>query len=231
MALMTHMQRMSALLGGDEPDVTPVSFWYHFPPEQAHGQAAVDAHLQHLTRYDLDFLKIMNDNPYPSTLPSVDTHELLNLPVLAGTEEGFGKQLELIRALAAQLSGKILLATTLFNAWAVLRRLVATANVGKRHVPPTLHGGPTPADLTISELLAEDRSAVATALAVIAQSLANFARRCIEAGADGIFLSVREDWVNTEANGPGTYDEMLREADRKILDAAGADRFNPAFCL
>jgi uroporphyrinogen decarboxylase len=88
-------------------------------------------------------------------------------------------------------------------------------------------GGPaTPADARVSELLAEDRSAVAMALDAIAASLANFARRCIEAGADGVFLSVRDDWVNTEANGFDTYDEMVRTGDRRILEAAHGGRFN-----
>jgi uroporphyrinogen decarboxylase len=220
------MERMAAVLAGDKADHPPVSFWYHFPPARVHGQAAVDAHLEHLQRYDLDFLKVMNDNPYPLTLAKDDALELRSLPVLAGTEESFGRQLELIRALARELKGRVLMATTLFNAWAVLRRLLSAADKRGRHGPPTLHGGPTPVDLRISELLDEDRSAVATALAVIAESLANFARRCIEAGADGIFLSVRDDWVNTEVNGRATYNEMVRDGDQRILEAAGVGRFN-----
>ena len=53
------------MLGGAKPDRPPFSFWYHFLADQASGDAAVRAHLNHLHRYDLDFLKVMNDNPYP----------------------------------------------------------------------------------------------------------------------------------------------------------------------
>ncbi len=222
---MTHMGRVTAVLSGDRPDRPPVSFWYHFPPEAAGGQAAVDAHLEHLGRYDLDFLKVMNDSPYPISRDVTRAADLRDLPVLNGDEEGFGVQLELIRTLARELSGEVLIATTILNAWATLRRMVHSPR-GKRHGPPTLSGGPAPADSRISELLAEDRSVVARAIDAISTSLANFAGRCIETGADGIFLSVRDDWVNTPINGVGTYDEMVRAGDLRILSAANGARFN-----
>ena len=64
------------------------------------------------------------------------------------------------------------------------------------------------------------------ALDVIAASLANFAGHCLKAGADGIFLSVRDDWVDTEANGLNTYDELVRTGDGRILSAARGGHFN-----
>lgn len=41
-----------------------------------------------------------------------------------------------------------------------------------------------------------------------------------------MFLSVRDDWVNRPANGPDTYDELLRDIDLAILAAASAGTFN-----
>ena len=225
MSEMNSIERLSAVLAGCQPDLPPVSFWHHFPPDCQFGQRAVDAHLRHLSRYGLDFLKVMNDNRYPTILDIRAASDLRALPVLRGDEEGYLRQLDLIRALKAELSGKVLLATTMFNAWAVLRRLVYPPT-SDRHGPPTLGGPATPADHRVSELLAEDRTAVSTALEVIARSQANFARKCIEAGADGIFLSVRDDWVDTDAHGQGTYDEMVRAGDRQILDAAREGSFN-----
>ena len=78
----------------------------------------------------------------------------------------------------------------------------------------------------MAELVAEDRYAVAMALEVIAQSLANFARRCLRAGADGIFLSVRDDWGGAEISGENTYDELVRDGDKQILSVAGEGWFN-----
>ncbi len=185
----------------------------------------MNAHLQHLARYRLDFLKLMNDNRYPTARQIKAAADLCDLPVLRGDEEGYGRQLDLIRALATELSGKVLLTTTLFNAWAVLRRLV-TPKIADHHGPPTIGGPATSADMRLSELLSEDRKAVGTGLNAIATSQANFAKKCLEAGADGIFLSVRDDWVNTPAHGPDTYEEMVRGGDKRILGSACEARFN-----
>ena len=223
MVEMTPIERVSAVVHGEKPDRPPVSFWYHFAPGFHHGPAAAAAHLEHLHKYQLDFLKVMNDNPFPVRRDIRTADDLRDLPVLKGDEEGYGHQLELIRALAAELSGKVFLVTTLFNAWTLLRRVVTPHTTDKHH-PPVLGQGLTPADVRLCELLAEDRTAVGMALDAIATSQANFARRCVEMGADGVFLSVRDDWV--DANGRGTYDEMVRLGDGQILTAARGARLN-----
>jgi hypothetical protein len=64
----------------------------------------------------------------------------------------------------------------------------------------------------LSELLQEAPAAVSRGLEVIAESLANFVRYALQAGADGIFLSVRDDWVDTETNGVGVYDRLVSPA-------------------
>lgn len=225
MTAMNAMERMSAVLAGQQADHPPVSFWFHFPPACQSGSAAVDAHLEHLSRFRLDFLKIMNDNPYPTRRPIKSAADLRDLPVLLGDEDGYHHQLELIRTLAKELSGQVLLTTTLFHAWAILRRLV-TPRTSEVHHPPKLGGSVTPVDQRMSELLREDRTAVAMALDTIAASQANFAKRCVEAGADGVFLSVRDDWVDNEANGKGTYDEIVRIGDGQILTAVAGAKLN-----
>jgi len=225
MAQMTSMERVYAVLHGERPDRPPLSFWYHFPPDCVCGQTAVDAHLNHLARYELDFLKIMNDNPFPVEIAVERAWDLRDLPQLGGNEEGFQDQLDLVAALAAELKGKVPLVTTVFSPWSVLRKIVTPPATGVHH-PPRLDAQPAEADLRMNELLAEDRTVFVEALETIAQSLANFTRRCLHAGADGIFLSVREDRVNNEANGMQTYEEILRDCDRQILSVASEGSMN-----
>ncbi|MCH7592487.1 MAG: hypothetical protein IH989_06895 [Planctomycetes bacterium] len=225
MTTMTRIERMTAVLRGEQPDRTPVSYWYHFPPECHCGPPAVQAHLKHLERHQLDFLKIMNDNGYPTRREVRSADDLGDLPVLRGDEDAYASQLELIRSLASELKGKVLMITTLFNAWTLLRRVVTPRSSGTSR-PPTLGGPVNPVDHRLSELLVEDRGSVGMALDAIAASQANFAAKCIEAGADGIFLSVRDDWVDTEENGPDVYDQLVRTGDGQILSAARGARFN-----
>lgn len=64
---MNKIERVTAVVQGRRPDRPPVSFWHHFGPGKIAGPPAVEAHVRHVETYDLDLLKIMNDNGY-STL-------------------------------------------------------------------------------------------------------------------------------------------------------------------
>ncbi|MHC4704333.1 MAG: uroporphyrinogen decarboxylase family protein, partial [Planctomycetota bacterium] len=87
MTTMNAMERVRAVLAGEPPDRPPVSFWHHFEPGAVRGRPAVDAHLNHLERFDLDFLKIMNDNGYPPAEPVAQASDLRRLDVLSGLED------------------------------------------------------------------------------------------------------------------------------------------------
>jgi hypothetical protein len=80
--------------------------------------------------------------------------------------------------------------------------------------------------MLLSRLLREAPQGVARALEVITESLANFVQHALAAGADGVFLSVRDDWVDTPENGAGIYDWLVRPGDLKILAACAQGSFN-----
>ena len=223
--LMTKRERICCVLRGDRADRVPVSFWHHFPPEAMTGQPAVDAHLTTFERFDLDFLKIMNDHPYPRVGFDViaSTADLAKIRPMPGDGEGFAPQLDVIRKLRAAVGSDVLACTTSFNAWTTLRKL--TVPVSHKHSPPKMDGTDD-RDETLTRFLKEDRAAVRSALEAIGQSLANFAKACVDAGADGLFLSVRDDWVDRSANGEGTYAELVRPTDLAILDAVKGAPFN-----
>jgi uroporphyrinogen decarboxylase len=94
------------------------------------------------------------------------------------------------------------------------------------HGPPVLESTADPRDEAMSRLLAEAPKALARALEVVAESTANFVRRCLGAGAEGVYLSVRDDWVDVPPNGPGTYDRLVRPGDLRMLEAAAPGVFN-----
>lgn len=220
---MTKIERVLAVVNGQRPDRPPVSFWHHFGEDQRRGEAAVSIHLKFLDRHDLDFLKVMYDLGYPHPASIQSVRDLSELRVLNGDEGVFGEHLATIRALASELTGRVVLTTTIFNAWGTLRRLMTQG-------PYVPGAGTSPIDdpktVRVVKLASEDRAAVGTALRVIGESLANFARRCIEAGADGIFLSCRDDWVGPAVDGVDIYDEYIRPADHLIMSAAADGRFN-----
>jgi len=223
--MMTKRERVEAVIAGKRPDRTPVSFWYHFEPNQVGGQAALDAHLHHLERFDLDFLKVMNDHQFPrgdveTVQSAADLRKIKPLPGDAGD---FAGQLDLLRRLKERLGDDILTCTTIFNPWAVLRKYVEPPD--DMHGPPKMRGEDD-RDNAVTKLLKEDRPAVKAALAAIGETIAAFARECVAAGASGVFLSCRDDWVDRHQNGAGTYDEMVKPTDLAILEAASGAPFN-----
>lgn len=225
---MNKIERVTAVLQGRSPDRTPVSFWCHFAPGCAAGAKAVEAHVRHVETYDLDFLKIMDDNRYPRLgLPSgviTEAADLERLTVLRGDEDTFGRQLELVGQLARRYADQLRLATTIFNPWTTLRNL--TAPDPGAHGPPSLVKQVNPCETVMARFAREAPDALARALEVVAESTARFVRHCLAAGAHGIYMSVRDDWVDTAANGPGTYDRLARPGDLAVLAAASAGTFN-----
>ncbi len=220
---MNPVERIQCMLAGRPPDRPPLCFWHHFPANQVHGQAAIDAHLAHLEAFEPDFLKIMNDNGYPHEGPVASVTDLSSLPALRGDEPEFTRQLDLIADLARRVQGRVLMTTTVFNVWATLRRLVRPPTV---HRPPNLDGSGDPATAKIKEFLREDESAAKEALGLIANHLAEFASRCIQAGADGIYMSVRDDWLDRPDAAVRLYGELVRPHDLRILGAVAGAGFN-----
>ena len=175
---MTARQRVQAVLKGQMPDRPPVCFWHHFPANQVCGAAAVEAHVGHLRRYDLDFLKVMNDNGYPHAGRVEAVADLRSIVELRGDEEPFARQLELISALRREVGGEVPMVSTIFNPWAVLRHLVRPP-VG--HHPPEMEGAEDRPSQRIGQFLAEDFDAVKAALGNIGRGLAKFAKACLSA--------------------------------------------------
>lgn len=224
---MNKIERVKAVLAGRKPDRPPLSFWHHFPAGQAAGKAAFEAHVRHMEAYDLDFLKIMDDNRYPRTGLSGGVisgpADLERLRTLNGDEDSFARQLDLIRDLAKRFKGEFLMITTVFNTWSTLRGMILPQS--DHHGPPVIEQKSDPRDASIARLLREAPGAFEQALITIAKSLANFSRNCLEAGADGIFLSVREDWVDSEQN-PGAYQRLVQPGDLEILRSVKDADFN-----
>ncbi len=221
---MHRIERVLSVIDGRRPDRVPVSFWHHFAADEVSGPEAVAAHLEHVERYDLDFLKIMNDNQYPHADRLHSVADLSRLQVLRGDEVGFARQLGLIADLKRELGDRMLMSTTVFNAWTILRKLTRPPKT--HHNPPSLARTADPASQMLLGFYQEDPAALQGAIETISTSLANFTRRCLEAGADGIFLSVRDDWLADDHDGAGRYDELLRRSDQTILAAAAEGRLN-----
>lgn len=167
---MNKIERVRAALAGQTPDRVPASFWFHFPEAQAHGQAAVQAHLDFYRQANLDFLKIMNEHPYRVQSEIINPADWRRIKPAPLSSAFYQSQLDEIKAITDALGGECLTTTTIFNPFSSGNHCS-----GKK----------------VTEHLKMDPASVHIGLATIADSLAEFALACLEAGADGIYFSAQ----------------------------------------
>ena len=169
---MNKLERVRAALAGEAVDRVPASFWFHFTPDKAHGEASVQAHLDFYRQSNIDFLKVMNEHLYRADEVAIKTpadwRQVRPAPLSVDFYQG---QLDEIKRLVDELGDECLITSTIFGPF-------ASGNyAGNRLVTDHLKADPEP---------------VSQGLAAIAESLAEFAVACIdEAGASGIYYSAQ----------------------------------------
>ncbi len=196
---MNRLERFRAAIAGEPVDRPPFTVWYHFGLQHTSAEDTARAHLGFLDAYDLDWLKVMNDYPYPMPdgVETLDDPRLLSRVVpLDPARTPLAEQLRVIEILSRALAGTAVFVDTLFDAWNTLRR-----NVVKGAIARFMRDAP-------DELL--------RALAAVNDTLIRYARASLERGAGGIFLSATpsEEYVS-----PEQYERFVRPFDLALLDA------------
>jgi uroporphyrinogen decarboxylase len=167
---MNKVERVRAALAGEAVDRVPASFWFHFEPEVQHGDASVQAHLEYYRQSGVDFIKVMNEHPYQANVPikaPSDWRRVRPAPLSAPFYQG---QLDEVKRIVDALGGECLAITTLFCPYA---------------------SGNHASDRLVTEHLKADPEAVSQGLGAIAESLAEFAAACVDAGASGIYYAAQ----------------------------------------
>ena len=207
---MDRFERVRQALQSGTVDHVPSSFWFHFPEDQVAGHAMAQAHLAYYRQAGQDFLKVMNDNGY--ALEGVDTiksptdwGKLRPAPL---NSRPFQAQLDGLKEILDTVGGEVPVITTIFNPF-------GTA-VFNRSGVLDYHGDPDFARFMMD--LRSAPAAVESGLMAIADSLAVFARACIEAGAAGLFFSS----IGGERRRftPLEFERWIKPGDLAILQAA-----------
>ena len=123
---MNKIDRVTRALKGEEVDRPPFSFWYHFGLQHGPGRKHAEAELDFYRAYDLDFLKVMNDYPYPlpagvEALESAD--DWRRLEPIGGDADCWAEQLAALSLINQEIGGEALFIDTIFSPWTTARRL------------------------------------------------------------------------------------------------------------
>jgi len=223
---MDKRERVTAALQGRPVDRVPVSAWGHDYAREWSPQGLAEATLEAYRRYDWDFIKVNpratyyaeawgarfqpdpagQGPPRPLALPVQGAGDLARIaPVDVGTGP-FGEQLEALRLVVRRLDGEAPVVQTVFSPLAVLSQLAG----GMERTRDLMSAAP---------------EAVEGALGVIAETLARYARACLEAGADGIFLATLA-WGSRRHISPPEYARFARPFDLQVLAAVAEAPFN-----
>jgi uroporphyrinogen decarboxylase len=223
---MTKRERVLAALEGKPVDRVPLSFWLHnFATENsAEGLAAESLRLARA--FDWDFLKPQSRAqcfaemwglayapsreqavPYTVTRAPVATEgDLRALEPVAPRTGALGEQLQALRAIRASVGPDTPIIWTIFSPLMVLPFLMAG---GKEQALGLLRTSPR---------------AVEHALGAMAQTLAGYARACVEEGADGLFYATN---VATQALlSVAECRRFQRPFDLPVLEAVQGAPFN-----
>ena len=206
MTVSEKVERTLEALSGGSPKPVPASVWYHFDAQHVAGESMARAHLEHLSRYDLDYLKVMNDNAYdlPEGIGVIkQPSDWRKLEPLRASAPGFVAQFEGLRILAKELGGRVMMTTTVFNVFASAQKLCGRKLL--RH-------------------LAEDRESTLAGLETVSRSLCVLARESIASGADGVFLACSGNAIGELSS--DAYRQLIKPHDEAVLKAAGEGTFN-----
>jgi uroporphyrinogen decarboxylase len=226
---MTKRERLAATIAGRPVDRLPVALWRHFFVEETSREGLVEAMARWQRTYDWDFLKINPRAGYhvedwgnryehsgrehvPPTLVSTRIHAPEGFRTLERLTPGaeaapvLAEQLAAVADLRKALGPDVPMLMTVFTPMSIAADLA---------------GGPQ----DLAALIAADPRAVHAGLRTITDTFADFAARCVAAGADGIFLATTHvaTWANFT---PEQYEEFGRPYDLEVLAAARAAPLN-----
>ncbi len=188
---MTKRQRVTAALRGQEVDRVPLAFWLHNFTSENSAKGLADETIRLARTFDWDFLKPQSRaqcfaemwgltyapsgekaTPYTVThAPVASADDLARLPAADPREGALGEQLEALRLIRAAVGPDVPIIWTVFAPPMILPML---ARGGRDQAMRFLRDAPRE---------------TARAFDVMAETLAEYARLCLAAGADGLFYA------------------------------------------
>jgi uroporphyrinogen decarboxylase len=204
---MNKIERVTSALKGEEVDRPPFSFWYHFGLQHTPGRKHAEAEIDFYRAYDLDFLKVMSDYPYPLPrgLEAIETEEdWKRIEPVASSDRCWNEQHTALSIINDAIGKEAFFIETIFSPWTTARRLSrsGTLKTARERYPETL----------------------LAAMEAIATSLADYSKEAVECGIAGIFLSLGA--ATDEVMSAEEYRTWGRPFDLKILDAVRVAPFN-----
>ncbi len=223
---MTKRERVLAALRGDPVDRVPLSFWMHNFVTENSAEGLAGETLRLARAFDWDYLKPQSRAQgfaemwgltyRPSTERAVQ-YTVTHTPLHGAADLGRLEPADPLQgALGEQLSALEMIRAAVGPDTPIIWTVFAPLMV----MPNLLRGGRAQA----LEIARTEPKAMEHALAVIAETLATYARACLAAGADGLFYATNV--ATRDAIGADECRRFQRPYDLRVLAAVAGAPFN-----
>ncbi len=226
---MNKRERVIAALKGEPVDMVPISFFGHFFDKEQNAEDLSECMINFFNRYDLDFMKIHSRfqvfaeiwgsryqySKDPLALPTSVNSVLNNIDdwdmieVKGPDSDPFPELLHVIKQIRKSLGPNVPILSTILSPI-----FVASTLMHNLFDQPKL-----------MKLIREAPDRAEKALQAIAETLSNFAPKCLEAGADGIFFGAggfpADGWLMEEE-----YLKFVKPNELKVLESCRNASFN-----
>lgn len=217
---MNHWERMEAALAGEPTDRIPVSAWRHRPTRDQSAGDLVAAMIEEQRRFDWDFVKVMSNRlhcvedwgteiHWPET-PEVEGRVLryvvrepedwTRLEPLEPHKGALGREVEVVRRLAAELGREVPIVATLYSPLTVAFKLADESG------------------LKVFDHLESHPAEIRAGLDAITETARRTARAYMDAGAHGVFYAVQ--MAGHPRFTREIYEKFCRQDDQSVLEEA-----------
>lgn len=222
---MNKMERIKAAIKGNEVDLLPYAFWTHLPGIDLDPVRLADTTYEFYKKYDIDFIKTMNNGMYPaeswgceidfSGILSGGVSKLVSSPISciddwkniqpASINEGsFARELKSLDLLLKKVKGEAPVLFTVFSPLTIADKLS-----GSKVMEHIQQGG---------------SAIIHQALSAITETTSELAARAIDMGVAGVFFASQMSSYDLAT--AKIYREYGEKYDVRVLEAASQGWFN-----
>ncbi len=214
---MNHWERVRATLKGEEVDRPAASFWCHYFEQENTAEKLAVSMLNHQKKYDWDFMKIQARSTYimeafglevfyePSgrhgvtKRPCQTEKDLAKLTAPDVTKGPLGEMLESAKMIADSVKGEVPFIWSIYSPAVVASRLM-------------------PSEAAFLQCLYEHPDEAQHAMTVVGDTLIDFSREMVKAGATGFFYGTNS-WATKDILTVDNYKKHIAAHDLRVLNA------------
>lgn len=186
--------------GSLDPSYVPAAFFIHFRPDQATGEAAVQAHLEYFLKTNMDILKIQFEQ-FVGRMPGLRDGTVWDNPVLM-PEDFYAPTFEIIKRIYDVAGDNVYVLPTIYNCFQLARQSLG--------------------DRAIVEGATEHPEVLKTIFDSYKDALLWLVKKCKDAGIEGFYTTTQGGEMKFDEV-EGFFDTFVKPYDMEVMGECNKD--------